>query len=169
MTDGSRWTTEGERFGLCLTHRTMNQLEAECRSAGDTETGGVLVGHYTPDESIAVVTEALPPPGDSAAGHSWFHRGVAGLRRLLATRWAASDRTYYLGEWHYHPSIEVEASGDDLAQMRVISADTRYRCREPIMLIVGRPGNNGERPIRAFVFPHGERHLEFKSNQNGAS
>jgi hypothetical protein len=60
----------------------MEQIDRECARSGDVETGGVLVGHYTGDESTAVITEALPPLKDSARGRSWFHRGVAGLRGL---------------------------------------------------------------------------------------
>jgi hypothetical protein len=126
------------------------------------ETGGILVGRYTADELTAVVSEALPPPKDSAHGRSWFHRGVAGLRGLLVKRWESQVHTYYIGEWHYHPANVVEPSGDDLAQMYGINADPRYRCRQPVMLIVGQARNGDERPVRAFVFPRGQSHIEFE-------
>lgn len=156
------WITPCLRYALRLTSESWQQIDRECRSSGMAETGGILVGHYTEYESTAVVTEALPPPKDSTRSRSWFRRGVAGLRGLLAKRWERELRTYYIGEWHYHPTTIVEPSGDDLKQMYAINADPRYHCREPIMIIVGQSGNCGERPVRAFVFPHGETFKEFE-------
>ncbi len=156
------WITPCQGYALRITTESWRQIDRECRRAGVVETGGILVGNYTNDESTAVVTEAQPPPRDSARGRSWFHRGVAGLRGLLATRWESALRTYYIGEWHYHPASIVEPSGDDLAQMYAINIDPRYRCREPVMIIVGQGVNGGERPVRAFVFPHGGLFREFE-------
>lgn len=162
MSRNHDWVTPCGGYALRLTTASWEQIDRECARSGDVETGGVLVGHYTGDESTAVITEALPPPKDSARGRSWFHRGVAGLRGLLAKRWESRRRTYYVGEWHYHPASVVEPSGDDLAQMYGINAEPRYRCKEPIMVIVGRARDGGDRPVRAFVFPQGESHLEFE-------
>lgn len=162
MSRAHHWTTSCQGYAVRLTAASRQQMERECAQAEDVETGGILVGHYTADESTAIITEALQPPKDSARGRSWFHRGVAGLRGLLAKRWENQRRTYYIGEWHYHPASIVEPSGDDLAQMYGINADPRYRCREPIMVIIGEARDGGERPMRAFVFPRGKAHLEFE-------
>ena len=139
----------------------MRQIDRECSRSVSVETGGILVGHYTEDGSTAIVTEPLPPPKDSARGGSWFRRGVAGLRGLLAERWESERRSYYVGEWHYHPAGIVEPSGDDLAQMHSIKADPRYRCLEPIMVIVGQARRGENRPVRAFIFPQDSGHIEF--------
>jgi hypothetical protein len=164
------WITPCQRYALRLTAESWRQIDRECSRSGAAETGGILVGHYTNDQSTAFVTEALPPPKDSARGASWFHRGMAGLRGLLATRWACELRTYYIGEWHYHPACIVEPSGDDLAQMCAINADPRYRCREPVMIIAGKGVEGGTRPVRAFVFPHGAPFMEFgESDRLGAA
>lgn len=155
------WITPCQAYALRIVAEPWRHINRECRRSGSVETGGILVGHYTKDESMAIVTEALPPPKDSAQGRSWFHRGVAGLSGLLAKRWESELRTYYVGEWHYHPASIVEPSGDDLTQMHGINADPRYRCREPIMVIVGQAPPGKERPVRAFVFPRGKPHHEF--------
>lgn len=155
------WITPCQGYALRIAAESWQQIARECCRFSSVETGGILVGHYTKDESTAFVTEALPPPKDSARGRSWFRRGVAGLRGLLANRWEREPRTYYIGEWHYHPASIVEPSGDDLTQMHAINADRRYRCREPIMVIVGALRGQ-ERPARAFVFPLGQRHIEFQ-------
>ncbi|MBK1724152.1 Mov34/MPN/PAD-1 family protein [Thiocystis violacea] len=164
------WITPCQGYALRIAAESWRQIDSECSRSGAVETGGILVGHYTNGQSTAFVTEALPPPKDSARGTSWFHRGVAGLRGLLAKRWESEHRTYYIGEWHYHPASIVEPSGDDLAQMYAINADPRYRCREPVMIIVGKEGEGGERPVRVFVFPHGVPFIEFgESDRLGAA
>jgi integrative and conjugative element protein (TIGR02256 family) len=168
MSSGRDWVTPCQGYALQVTTVSWEQINRECGRSEAIETGGILVGHYANEGSTAVVTEALPPPKDSARGRSWFHRGIAGLRGLLARRWESQVRTYYVGEWHYHPASIVEPSADDLAQMYGINADPRYRCQEPVMLILGQARHGEERPVRAFVFPQGERHLEFEPRPNNA-
>ncbi len=163
MTAARTWKTTCGEYSVRLTPDSWRQMESECTSAGSVETGGILVGFYTDEEATAVITEALPPPSDSQKGRSWFNRGVAGLKRMLVTRWGRSQRTYYVGEWHYHPAGVVQPSPDDLTQMREIGTDVKYQCREPIMMILGRAQDSRPRSVRAFVFPDGKRCLEFES------
>jgi hypothetical protein len=162
MSPNYDWITTCRKYSLQVTASSWQQIDHESFRSGAIETGGILVGHYTNDKSTAVVTEALPPPKDSMSGRSWFHRGISGLRGLLVKRWKQQVRTYYIGEWHYHPVSILEPSGDDLAQMYGISADSRYQCRQPVMIIVGQARRVDKRPIRAFVFPQGEQYIEFK-------
>lgn len=168
MNTDRNWITPSGQYALRLTTESWQQIERECDRSSAIETGGVLLGHYTNDRSTAVATEALPPPKDSRRSRSSFHRGVAGLYALLAKRWKGALRTYYIGEWHYHPASIVEPSGEDLAQMHAINRDPRYRCREPIMLIIGQATDSYERSARAFLFPQGEEYVEFVSVSNGA-
>lgn len=164
------WITPCEGYALRIAAESWQQIERECRRSGSVETGGILVGYYTKDESTALVTEALPPPKDSSCGGSWFRRGVAGLRALLTKRWESDLRTYYIGEWHYHPASTLQPSRVDLAQMFAINADPEYRCREPVMIIVGRGLNGSERPVRVFVFPRRESVIELvRSERRGAA
>lgn len=155
------WITPCQRYALQITAEAWQQIDQECRRSGSVETGGILIGCYTTDASTAIVTEAQPPSKDSAWGRSWFHRGVAGLRGLLARRWESEPRTYYIGEWHYHPASFVEPSEDDLSQMHAIGADRRFHCEEPIMIIAGNVAQRGELRVRAYVFPQGGPFIEF--------
>lgn len=153
-------TSDGT-YGVTIDADSMKEIDRLCSAAGDVETGGILIGQYTTDRSTALVLEATPPPTDSERGRSWFVRGVAGLRELLRRRWHSKTPRYYVGEWHFHPAAAVEPSSDDLDQM-VRIADTReYSCKEPVLLILGRPaGERGTRPVRVFVFPVGEPPME---------
>jgi hypothetical protein len=157
------WTgrTSTSQYGLVIGDRVRQQLDQFCRSAGAIETGGILIGHYTNDLSVATITEATPAPADSRGGSSWFTRGVLELRDTLAVRWRASARTHYVGEWHYHPVPHVVPSPVDFAQMVEISRAERYKCREPLLVILGSTVSVAGRPMRAFVCPADGQPEEF--------
>lgn len=145
------WSTD-RRFGLSLGQAQVRTLLRFTRSAGAKETGGVLVGRYNDRFNRAEVRTVSSPPRDSKAGWCHFERGSAGLEVWLLKLWRARARTYYLGEWHFHPYASAEASAHDRAQMRAIAADTRYACPEPVLLILG--GNpRGAWNALAYVFP----------------
>lgn len=129
----------------------LGRLDRYCRDAGCVETGGILIGRYSDDLALAIVREATPPPMDSKRGRSWFVRGTSGLREMLGKQWRAGERTFYIGEWHFHPANHVEPSGDDFAQMVEISRAPEYDCRTPLLLILGASKKEGQRIFRAFV------------------
>lgn len=139
------------KYRAVVPDNVMESIFVLCAGVGSKETGGILVGFYTDDQSTAIVTEAAPPPRDSQSGSTWFHRGVAGLRSLLEKYWKNPKRQYYLGEWHFHTAVDVEPSPVDIDQMIRISRNRRSNCPEPISLIVGEV-QEGRRRVRLFVF-----------------
>lgn len=146
-------TCEGD-FRVIVERSTLEAINRLCTIAGNKETGGILIGRYTDDNATAVILEATPPPADSKDGSTWFVRGFAGLRQLLLQRWRSKDRSYYVGEWHYHPANVIVPSDDDWTQMDSIARAPEYRCSEPILLIAGKSRRNStSRPLRAFVCP----------------
>lgn len=153
-------TTDDGTFTVELQAAVLRALDGYCRKAGSSETGGILIGLYSEDLSVAIVREATAPPEDSKRGHSWFVRGISGLRDMLVKRWGAKERTFYVGEWHYHPVSRVEPSGDDFAQMVEISHAGQYDCREPLLLILGAGRSERRRVFRAFVCPADRAPLE---------
>lgn len=158
------------RFALELQAPVLRALNRYCREAESSETGGILVGRYSDDLSLAIVLEATPPPPDSRQGRSWFVRGVNGLRDMLDRRWRAQERTYYVGEWHLHPVAEVDPSRDDFTQMLEISQTEGYNCKNPILLILGRSaGEGGVRTMRAFVFATRKPMELYQKNSMGPS
>jgi integrative and conjugative element protein (TIGR02256 family) len=140
-------------FAMELQEHVLSTLDRYCGDAGSLETGGILVGRYSEDLSLAIVREATRPPSDSRRGRSWFVRGVHGLRDMLGQRWRAKERTFYIGEWHFHPVAYVEPSSDDFTQMLEISHAKAYDCQEPVLLILGIGAPQRQRPFRAFVCP----------------
>lgn len=149
-------TADGS-YSVVVEAAVLQEIDRFCTAAGKVETGGVLVGRYSEDRTTALVLEVTSPPADSRQGSAWFKRGIAGLRALLRRRWNARERTYYLGEWHFHPARTVVPSGDDFEQMASIARTNDYRCREPLMMIFGAArAANGVRTARMFVCPADE-------------
>jgi hypothetical protein len=158
------WTgsTEDGSFSVELRASVLGALDRYCRDAGSVETGGILVGHYSDDLALAIVGEATPPPRDSKGGRSWFLRGVSGLTEMLRMRWQGTKRTFYIGEWHFHPANHIEPSSDDFAQMIEISRAREYDCKEPLLLVLGAAKHEGQRIFRTFVCPAERPPLELR-------
>ena len=128
--------SEDRRFGLRVPPAEIGRLLGICRGAYPKETGGILVGVYNQSLDCAQVQTVTGPGNDARAGRTWFERGVAGLQEILRTHWQ-ERRGYYLGEWHFHPGTAPVPSPTDERSMPRFAASARYRCPEPVLLIVG--------------------------------
>jgi hypothetical protein len=153
--------TEDGALGLKIEHSVLQACRNYCLRAKNLETGGILIGKYSNNHSFAVIQEATGPPLDSRRGPFWFHRGIQGLADSLNRKWHNPKRTYYIGEWHYHPAFHVAPSQADLDQMFRIQRDPTYRCPEPVMVILGYPKASEDFHGRAFVFPNSSEFKEF--------
>lgn len=158
-------STEDGTYSVELHPAVLGALDRYCRDAGLVETGGILIGCYSDDLALALVREATPPPIDSKRGRSWFVRGVSGLNEMLGKRWRAKERTFYIGEWHFHPARHVEPSGEDFAQMNAISRARENECSVPLLLIFGATRQGGHRTFRAFVCPAEGAPLEVRRSE----
>ena len=135
------WSAD-RKLGMRLTGCSLGTILENCVRAGDHETGGILIGHYTDALDCAVVSHVTGRTRGSRAGRTWFERAVDGLNNLLRTAWRRG-RGYYLGEWHFHPGGNPTPSNVDAQSMRSIAADAAVDCARPILLIIGgRPLQN---------------------------
>lgn len=151
MTDFLEYWSEDKKFGLRISQQNLDNLLQLCGSAGNHETGGLLVGFYNEVHSCAIVTGISKSPPDSRTGRIWFERGIRGLQQWLDTLWLQKQH-FYLGEWHFHPQADPTVSQDDIEQMQQISQSKLYQCPEPVLLIIG-----GSPPkhwnAKGYVFP----------------
>ena len=152
MTDLLCWSGD-RRFGLQVKDPFVKRMLDECGKAYPEETGGILIGYYTPEHDCAVVTELSGPPDDSVQRMRVFHRGIQGLQVWVNALWR-KKRHFYIGEWHFHPGGPPLPSGDDSAQMEELSADRKLRCPEPILLIIG-GDPKADWTAAGFVYPIG--------------
>lgn len=150
MSDLLLWSKD-RRFGLSLKESLLLEGLKECTDSDSQETGGILVGYYTPAHDCAVITALGGPPEDSIRGPRLFERGTKGIHRWISRLWR-EQRHFYLGEWHFHPGGSPVPSQDDREQMHKFSKDRKLKCPEPILLIIG--GNpKGAWSANAYVYP----------------
>lgn len=152
--------SDDSRYGLCLTEECIQRILELCSRSGGSETGGVLIGHYTESLDMAVVTTATEPPPDSKSGKNWFRRGVRGLNARLDEHW--QERQFYLGEWHLHPRDVPDPSPTDEARMGRIANLDAYVCATPVLLIVGGDPED-EWLLGAYAFPVGEQRVHLRA------
>ena len=114
------------------------------------ETGGVLLGTFDMSRKVALVSTALPSPGDSREWPTVYIRGSAGLQSAVSrAEITTGGGLEYLGEWHSHPKgASAAASKDDRKALTLLSAVMAEDARPAIMLIVG------EDEIRLYVRDH---------------
>jgi integrative and conjugative element protein (TIGR02256 family) len=100
------------------------------------ETGGVLLGYYSPDGSM-VVADATGPGAGALRTADSFHPDVAWQRAEIAARYAASGRiNTYLGDWHTHPGGVPLLSPTDVRTLRRIARTAAARAPHPLMAIL---------------------------------
>ena len=85
------------------------------------ETGGVLLGTFDMSRRVALVSVALPSPGDSKEWPTVYIRGSAGLRGAVSrAEMATGGGLEYLGEWHSHPrGANAVASKEDRKALKL--------------------------------------------------
>jgi integrative and conjugative element protein (TIGR02256 family) len=145
-----------QQFSFELSDSQISYLLDFIKRSRAKETGGILIGKYNRDHSVAIVKKLTGPPKDSSSGFVWFQRGLHGLQQLLERHWVKQE--YYLGEWHYHPYSSPNPSHQDIQQMKTIALSKPYHCPEPIMMIIG--GDIESYDIRVFIALRGKEFIE---------
>ena len=154
MSDLLLWSKD-RKFGLHLKESILLDGLKQCTDSTSQETGGILVGYYTPAHDCAVVTALSGPPPDSIRGPWFFERGTNGIQRWISRLWR-ERKHFYLGEWHFHPGGPSVPSYDDQEQMQKFSKDKKLKCPEPILLIIG-GDPQGAWTANAYVFPANQK------------
>jgi proteasome lid subunit RPN8/RPN11 len=131
---------EDQSVAVDIEEAALEAMLAHSRSAGQRETGGVLVGIYSEWLDRAVVKSVTGPPRDSVGSPFSFLRGVRGLSALFARAWRRGE--HYLGEWHFHPCASARPSRQDLRQMAAFASNPDYQVRRTVLVIIGGDPNH---------------------------
>lgn len=112
--------------------KTYGQIIKQTEACYPNETGGMLIGRYSPDKKIAYV-EATLSPLKTVSERKAYYRDPSGLE----SEWAVLKKRglQYIGEWHSHPNGSSNYSSLDYEAMKQISSEISVK--NPLLLIVG--------------------------------
>lgn len=132
----------------------MASIIAMADDALPSETGGILVGHYThrniSGARDAVVTDVIGPGPRSTSTTVSFEPDSRWQAEELARIYELRDRrVVYLGDWHTHPGGTSTPSATDRRTLVSIARHAPARCPQPIMAILGNAGKDRKWSLRA--------------------
>lgn len=131
-----KYSSNCQKYNLLIRSEQIHEIYQYCRVANSNETGGMVIGLYDKSYSVAMTKGVLGPTLDSQAGSTWFYRGVVGLKSLFNNLWK-KESLHLIGEWHFHPGGPSYFSSTDVEQILELANNDKYKCLNPILLIVG--------------------------------
>ncbi len=112
-------------------------------SAGDSESGGILLGSIYDD--IVRVEAISTPSGSDVRGINYFQRDKAQAQRLINQAYEYSHgTTNYLGEWHTHYQEYPQPSQLDSSEIQKTFKNSILPLNYIIDIIVGCGDNIGD-------------------------
>lgn len=82
-------------YNVIICPDTYDKIISECEKYSNRETGGILTGNYSKDNSTAYIKDSYSPK-DSKHYKNKFFRGINGLDKLIDKKWGEGE--YYLGD-----------------------------------------------------------------------
>jgi hypothetical protein len=136
---------------LILGREVVERMRAALRGAGRREIGGVLMAEHTGPNRFEILDITIHGRGTIA----YFLRKVEEAATRLKSFFVRASHDYvrfnYLGEWHSHPSFELEPSQKDDISIREIVEDRDVGANFVVLLIV-KLSDNGELLTRAYTY-----------------
>ena len=121
---------------LSLPPDITETITTALRNAGHREIGGVLMAEHIGPNEFTVKNLTVHRRGAIAS----FMRLIEDALGQLRTFFERANHNYirfnYIGEWHSHPSFEVEPSATDHASMRQIIEDPKVGANFVVLLVV---------------------------------
>jgi hypothetical protein len=120
-----------------MLHPSVTQtIEAALEKAGRHEIGGVLMAEHVAVNEFTVTELTVHKRGAFAS----FVRRIEDALTSLTTFFVRTNHDYrrfnYIGEWHSHPSFELEPSPKDDAAMMEIVLDPKVGAEFAVLLLV---------------------------------
>lgn len=101
------------------------------------ETGGLLVGYWSEDETEVVITDIVDAGPKARHGHFSFSPDYEHQQEQLDTILDNGARPlFYIGDWHTHPRGQLTLSWLDHYALWRISRNPQAFAPRPIMLIL---------------------------------
>lgn len=121
---------------LILQPNATQRIEAALEKAGRHEVGGVLMAEHVGVNEFTIADLTVHKHGALAS----FVRRIEDALTSLTSFFLRTNHDYtrfnYIGEWHSHPSFELEPSLEDDASMIEIVLDPKVGAKFTVLLLV---------------------------------
>jgi [CysO sulfur-carrier protein]-S-L-cysteine hydrolase len=144
-------------INLILRREVVERMRAALERAGRREIGGVLMAEHTGPNQFEVLDLTIHSHGTIVYFFRKVEEAVTHLRSFFLRANHDYVRFNYLGEWHSHPSFELEPSGKDDLSIREIAEDREVGANFVVLLIV-KLADDGELLTKAYTYlPNGTK------------
>jgi len=125
-----------DKLKVIISSSLAEVMKNEIKTNMTIETGGVLAG-YSNDARQLVITHISGPGPNAVKKRDGFSKDVDFCQKFLDDLYKVTkSKSRYLGEWHYHPSLNKEPSRIDISSLSDISMQPEYLLEEPLMIII---------------------------------
>jgi [CysO sulfur-carrier protein]-S-L-cysteine hydrolase len=143
---------------LILRREVAERMRVALHGAGRREIGGVLMAEHTGSNEFEVLDLTIHGRGTIAFFLRKAEEAVTRLKSFFVRVNHDYVRFNYLGEWHSHPSFELEPSEKDDISIREIVED-RYVGANFVVLLIVKLADKGELLMRAYTYlPNGTKY-----------
>src|SRR5882724_2846653 len=136
---------------LTLRREVAERMRAALHGASMREIGGVLMAEHTGPNEFEVLDLTIPGRGTIACFFRKVEEAVTRLKSFFLQVSHDYVRFNSLGEWHSHPSFDLEPSEKDDRSIREIVEDRDVGANFVVLLIV-KLADNGELLTRAYTY-----------------
>ncbi|MEI6608388.1 MAG: Mov34/MPN/PAD-1 family protein [Deltaproteobacteria bacterium] len=125
-----------KHWRLRVSSDVIKKMEIQAMAAGESETGGCLIGSIFLNANLIVVTDILPPPPDSQCSPLIFILGTVGLEeKIKSIERKTHGKVTYLGTWHSHPHGGSASDTDKKTAIKLLFV----RDYEPTVCLIWTP------------------------------
>lgn len=130
-----------KKLTVSVTKATLQKMKGLVGEKTGIETGGVLAGALDKDGNI-MITDASCPGPKAIHKQIEFRKDVEFCQDFLDELYTESNRqTFYVGEWHSHPTEDNSPSGIDIKSLSEIGMQKEYLTLNPVMIIFSNAGD----------------------------
>ncbi|MEM8971406.1 MAG: ThiF family adenylyltransferase [Pseudomonadota bacterium] len=129
-------------WSVAIRDEVLSDIKSQRASAGELETGGILVGCWDLSENKLYIVGHFDAPPDSVHEPTGFIRGSVGVFHSIehVENVTATNLTY-IGEWHTHPPGDSSSpSSDDAKLLRWIEKAVSWNGVPAVMMIAAEDG-----------------------------
>lgn len=129
------------KYTIEMDSSKLEMMITETKKNPKIETGGVMVGYLDKERDVVKVVNCSGPGPKAIKTETKFLKDKEFCQSFINKEFSKTNqKNSYVGEWHYHPSIDNSPSGTDLKSLYDIAEEKNYLTEDPAMVILNNLG-----------------------------